>query len=171
MVTASARVTEILSAVLADSRGATDSAGILVGLCVRAVPVSGVGLALMTDEGPAAFQETVSRIDSEARPEGIATFLFDLLHIKLQPRLRHRNIFRPGIPPKTGPGRLRKRPQSKRLRSFQGFRVEIIAFFPLESDPERLFVKSSAHPGVAHNRSKSRDEQNSNISHRPPWKT
>ena len=63
MVTASARVTEILSAVLADSRGAADSAGILVGLCVRAVPVSGVGLALMTDEGPAG---TVAASDGGA---------------------------------------------------------------------------------------------------------
>jgi DNA ligase-1 len=35
----------------------------------------------MLENGPAAFQETVSRIDSEAPPEGIETFLFDLLHI------------------------------------------------------------------------------------------
>jgi len=35
----------------------------------------------MSDDGPAAFQETVARIDSEARPEGIATFLFDVLHV------------------------------------------------------------------------------------------
>jgi ATP-dependent DNA ligase I len=34
----------------------------------------------MGERGPAAFQETVSRIDSEAPPEGIVTFLFDLLH-------------------------------------------------------------------------------------------
>jgi DNA ligase-1 len=33
------------------------------------------------EDGPAAFQDTVARIDSEARPEGIATFLFDLLHV------------------------------------------------------------------------------------------
>jgi DNA ligase-1 len=35
----------------------------------------------MSDAGPAPFQETVARIDSEARPEGIATFLFDVLHV------------------------------------------------------------------------------------------
>ena len=35
----------------------------------------------MYEDGPAAFQETVSRIDSEAPPEGIVTFLFDILHI------------------------------------------------------------------------------------------
>jgi DNA ligase 1 len=35
----------------------------------------------MDEEGPAAFQDTVSRIDSEAPPEGILTFLFDLLHV------------------------------------------------------------------------------------------
>jgi DNA ligase-1 len=36
---------------------------------------------LMGDRGPAAFQETVSRIDREATPEGIVTFLFDVLHL------------------------------------------------------------------------------------------
>jgi DNA ligase-1 len=35
----------------------------------------------MGDDGPAAFQDTVSRIDGEAPPEGIVTFLFDLLHV------------------------------------------------------------------------------------------
>jgi DNA ligase-1 len=35
----------------------------------------------MGEEGPAAFQDTVSRIDGEAPPEGIQTFLFDLLHV------------------------------------------------------------------------------------------
>ena len=40
------------------------------------------GEALWMDEtGPAAFQETVSRIDAEAPPEGVVTFLFDLLHV------------------------------------------------------------------------------------------
>ena len=36
----------------------------------------------MLEEGPAAFQDTVSRIDSEAAPEGIVTFLFDVLHLE-----------------------------------------------------------------------------------------
>ena len=36
----------------------------------------------MGDHGPAAFQETASRIiDSEAPPEGVVTFLFDVLHL------------------------------------------------------------------------------------------
>jgi DNA ligase 1 len=35
----------------------------------------------MGDDGPAAFQDTVSRIDSDAPPEGIVTFLFDVLHV------------------------------------------------------------------------------------------
>ena len=52
---------------------------------VRALPVSQAvldGEALwMTAGGPAAFQETVSQIDSDAPPEGIVTFLFDALHI------------------------------------------------------------------------------------------
>jgi DNA ligase-1 len=52
---------------------------------VRALPVRQVvldGEAIwMSDHGPAPFQETVSRIDSDAPPEGIVTFLFDLLHV------------------------------------------------------------------------------------------
>jgi DNA ligase-1 len=53
---------------------------------VRRLPVRQAvfdGEALwMSDDGPAAFQETVSQIDSEAPPEGIVTFLFDLLHVE-----------------------------------------------------------------------------------------
>jgi DNA ligase 1 len=52
---------------------------------VRALPVTQAvldGEALwMSDEGPAAFQDTVSQIDSAAPPEGIVTFLFDALHL------------------------------------------------------------------------------------------
>jgi DNA ligase-1 len=52
---------------------------------VRRLPVRRAvfdGEALwMSDRGPAAFQETVSQIDSAAPPEGIVTFLFDLLHV------------------------------------------------------------------------------------------
>jgi DNA ligase 1 len=52
---------------------------------VRRLPVRQAvldGEALwMGDDGPAAFQDTVSQIDSDAPPEGIVTFLFDLLHL------------------------------------------------------------------------------------------
>jgi DNA ligase 1 len=52
---------------------------------VRRLPVEQAvldGEALWMDEsGPASFQQTVSEIDSEASPEGIVTFLFDLLHV------------------------------------------------------------------------------------------
>jgi ATP-dependent DNA ligase I len=52
---------------------------------VRRIPVRQAvfdGEALwMGEDGPAAFQDTVARIDSEATPEGILTFLFDLLHV------------------------------------------------------------------------------------------
>jgi DNA ligase 1 len=36
----------------------------------------------MSDEGPAAVQDTVAQIDSSAPPEGVVTFLFDLLHVE-----------------------------------------------------------------------------------------
>ena len=52
---------------------------------VRRLPVGQVvldGEALwMRDGSPAAFQDTVSLIDSDAPPENIVTFLFDLLHL------------------------------------------------------------------------------------------
>jgi DNA ligase 1 len=52
---------------------------------VRRLPVRQAvfdGEALwMGQDGPAAFQDTVSRIDREAAPEGIVTFLFDVLHV------------------------------------------------------------------------------------------
>jgi DNA ligase-1 len=35
----------------------------------------------MSVKGPASFQETVSQIDSNAPPQGVVTFLFDLLHL------------------------------------------------------------------------------------------
>jgi DNA ligase-1 len=35
----------------------------------------------MSERGPAAFQDTVAQIDSEAPPEGITTFVFDVLHL------------------------------------------------------------------------------------------
>ncbi|HUO72163.1 MAG TPA: ATP-dependent DNA ligase [Solirubrobacteraceae bacterium] len=35
----------------------------------------------MSADGPAAFQDTVSQIDSDAPPDGVVTFLFDLLHL------------------------------------------------------------------------------------------
>jgi DNA ligase-1 len=52
---------------------------------VRALPLMQAvldGEALwMSEHGPAAFQDTVSQIDSGAPPEGIVTFLFDVLHL------------------------------------------------------------------------------------------
>jgi DNA ligase-1 len=52
---------------------------------VRALPVQSAvldGEALwMAGDRPASFQETVSQIDRDAPPQGIVTFLFDLLHL------------------------------------------------------------------------------------------
>jgi hypothetical protein len=52
---ASRRVDEILRAAWAESPESTDPPTSLAAGCVRALPVSGVGLALMTDEGPAGI--------------------------------------------------------------------------------------------------------------------
>ncbi len=52
---------------------------------VRALPVNDVvldGEALwMAADGPATFQETMSQIDTDAPPDGVVTFLFDILHV------------------------------------------------------------------------------------------
>jgi len=52
---------------------------------VRRLPVGQAvldGEALwMGDEGPGSFQQTMSQIDRDAPPEGIVTFLFDVLHV------------------------------------------------------------------------------------------
>jgi DNA ligase-1 len=50
------------------------------GLAVEQAVLDGEAL-WMSDGGPAPFQETVARIDAHAPPEGIATFLFDALHV------------------------------------------------------------------------------------------
>jgi hypothetical protein len=60
---ASTRVTEILSVVMTASPTGVDLPAGLVRLCARTVPVSGVGLALMTEEGPAG---TVAVTDGTA---------------------------------------------------------------------------------------------------------
>jgi DNA ligase-1 len=53
---------------------------------VRRLPVTQAvfdGEALwMGEQGPAAFQDTVSRLDGAGAPEGVVTFLFDVLHLE-----------------------------------------------------------------------------------------
>jgi hypothetical protein len=60
---ASRRVDEILRAARADATGGADVSGSLAAACQRALPVSGVGLAWMTDEGPAG---TIAATDGPA---------------------------------------------------------------------------------------------------------
>jgi hypothetical protein len=60
---ASTRVAEILATVLARSASGTPLAACLVDLCGHDLTVTGVGLALMTDEGPAG---TVAATDATA---------------------------------------------------------------------------------------------------------
>ncbi len=69
------------------SRNLNDLTARLPGIvaATRALPVDAVvldGEALwMGSEGPASFQETMSQIDTDAPPEGVVTFLFDVLHV------------------------------------------------------------------------------------------
>jgi len=69
------------------SRNLNDLTARLPGIvsAVRALPVNEVvldGEALwMGANGPASFQETMSHIDTDAPPDGVVTFLFDILHV------------------------------------------------------------------------------------------
>ncbi|HEY3773940.1 MAG TPA: ATP-dependent DNA ligase [Solirubrobacteraceae bacterium] len=69
------------------SRNLNDLTARLPGIvaATRALPVDAVvldGEALwMGSDGPASFQETMSQIDADAPPEGVVTFLFDVLHV------------------------------------------------------------------------------------------
>ena len=75
-----------------------------LGLTVRQAVLDGEAL-WMRDGAPAAFQDTVSQIDSDAPPDGIVTFLFDLLHVDgedlldqpLVDRLRRLREIAPGL--------------------------------------------------------------------------
>jgi DNA ligase-1 len=49
-------------------------------LPVRQAVLDGEAL-WMGHDGPAPFQDTVAQIDGDAPPEGVVTFLFDLLHV------------------------------------------------------------------------------------------
>jgi len=49
-------------------------------LPVRRAVLDGEALG-MGEAGPASFQDTMSRIDADAGPEGVVTFLFDVLHL------------------------------------------------------------------------------------------
>jgi len=69
------------------TRNLNDITHTLAGIvaAVRLLPVAQAvldGEALwMSEDGPAAFQDTVSQIDGAAPPKGIVTFLFDVLHV------------------------------------------------------------------------------------------
>ena len=69
------------------SRNLNDLTARLPGIvaAVRSLPVETAvldGEALwMGADGPASFQETMSQIDQDAAPEGVVTFLFDVLHL------------------------------------------------------------------------------------------
>jgi len=52
----------------------------VLGLPLQQAVLDGEALWMSAD-GPAAFQDTVAQIDSDAPPTGIVTFLFDLLHV------------------------------------------------------------------------------------------
>jgi ATP-dependent DNA ligase I len=117
-------------------------------LPVRQAVLDGEAL-WMGDEGPAAFQDTVSRIDNEAAPEGITTFLFDVLHVEgedlLDLPLEQRAVRLEAIAPELRiPSVLTDDPE-------EGQRVRDEA---LEAGHEGVVVKDAASPYAAGRRGK-----------------
>jgi len=119
---------------------------------IRRLPVETAvldGEALwMGDDGPAAFQETVSRVEGEA-PEGTVTFLFDLLHVDgadlldepLEARLAKLEVIAPDL----------KIPGALTSDAEEGERVLDEA---LQAGHEGVVVKDAASPYVAGRRGK-----------------
>jgi DNA ligase-1 len=98
----------------------------------------------MRDGAPAAFQDTVSQIDSDAPPEGIVTFLFDLLHLDgedlldqpLGERLKRLREVAPGL---VIPGELTADPEEG----------ELVLEASLAAGHEGVVVKDAASPYAA----------------------
>src|SRR5437667_6418323 len=87
----------------------------------------------------------------------------DAVNVKLKPRLRSRNIVRPGIFAKTRLRRLRKRPQGKSLCALQGFGMKIAVTFFFERDTEHFSVQLATFARVANDWTKPCDEENLDV--------
>jgi DNA ligase 1 len=118
------------------------------GLAVRQAVFDGEAL-WMSEDGPAAFQDTVSQLDSAAPPEGVVTFLFDLLHVDgedlldapLSERSGRLEAIAPGL---RIPSRLTTDPDE----------AERVLEEALEAGHEGVVVKDAASPYAAGRRGK-----------------
>jgi DNA ligase 1 len=118
------------------------------GLAVRQAVFDGEAL-WMSEDRPAAFQDTVSQLDSAAPPEGVVTFLFDLLHVDgedlLDAPLSERSARLEAIAPALRiPSRLTTDPDE----------AERVLEEALEAGHEGVVVKDAASPYAAGRRGK-----------------
>ncbi len=117
-------------------------------LPVRQAVLDGEAL-WMGEDGPGSFQHTVSQIDTDAPPQGIVTFLFDLLHIDgedlLDAPLQERATRLAAIAPELKiPGLLTSDPAE----------AERVLAESLEAGHEGVVVKDAASPYAAGRRGK-----------------
>ncbi|MFL5929773.1 MAG: ATP-dependent DNA ligase [Gaiellaceae bacterium] len=103
----------------------------------------------MGEEGPAAFQDTVAQIDGDAPLEGVATFLFDVLHVDgedlLDTPLETRRATLAAVAPKlTIPGTLTSDPAT----------AERVLDEALRAGHEGIVVKDAASTYAAGRRGK-----------------
>ena len=117
-------------------------------LPVRQAVLDGEAL-WMGEDGPAAFQDTVSRIDRDAPPEGVVTFLFDLLHVDgddlLDAPLEERAARLAAIAPEL---------QVPRVLTADPAEGERVLEEALRAGHEGVVVKDAASPYVAGRRGK-----------------
>jgi DNA ligase 1 len=101
------------------------------------------------EDGPAAFQDTVARIDRDAPPEGIATFLFDLLHVDgedlLDVPLRERSERLHALAPEL---------EIPRVLTSRADEAERVLDEALRAGHEGVVVKDAASPYAAGRRGK-----------------
>jgi DNA ligase-1 len=120
---------------------------------VRRLPVQQAvldGEALwLGEDGPAAFQDTVARIDRDAPPEGIATFVFDLLHLDgedlLDVALRERSERLDALAPEL---------EIPRVLTSRAYEAERVLDEALRAGHEGVVVKDAASPYAAGRRGK-----------------
>ena len=98
----------------------------------------------MGEEGPAAFQDTVAQIDGDAPLEGVATFLFDVLHVDgedlLDTPLETRRARLEAVAPElTIPGALTSEPAT----------AERVLDEALRAGHEGIVVKDAASPSAS----------------------
>jgi hypothetical protein len=83
-----------------------------------------------------------------------------VVNVELEPRLRNREVARPGFLTEAGQGCVIQRPEGEALYSIQRLSMEITALLFFEPDAEGLLIKTLAGCSIANDWTKSGNKQN-----------